>query len=174
MTDIDIEAILFHLQKQTLLPASELLNMLDIATQHGRVSKCHEAMEVLRTVEVDKQMVEATMKSLTSAAQGIHLKKTLSITDLLHQLPEYLGQFKSSITQTEILSNVRQSFALLKEVLNNLERLLTQPETLEPLPQGVVHELCNIFLDAVNELMPGKVSNTKTKINLCTMHRLLQ
>lgn len=159
MTDIDIEAILFHLQKQSLLPASELLCVLDLASQYGKVSKCHEAIEILSTIEVEEQRIKAAVNTLHSAAQGIHLETTLSITELLLQLPEFLGRFKTSITQIDTISHARLSFPLLKEILNELDKIVCRLETSSP--QSVVCELNNILLDAVNELLPGKCKNTR-------------
>lgn len=157
ITDIDIETILLHLKKQSLLPALELLCVLDIATQYGKVSQCHKVIEILNTTELDEQKVKAIVNTLLLAAQGKHLKKTpLSIIELLPQLVDYLGQFRSVVTQTDILCP-RQPFAILKGILNELDQIVSQLEDSESLPQSVIHELNDLLFSAMNDLLPGKI-----------------
>lgn len=156
VNDNDVETIIVHLQKQSLIPTFDLLCLLDLAAQYEKIGECHEVLEILNSVTVDEihqEKIKAVIQSLLLAPRCTHLHKTLSIDGLLSRLTDHLRHFKSVVTNVDI--STRQPFVVLQESLNDLEQTISHLGV--SLPRGVAHRLNDLLLDAINDLLPGRI-----------------
>ena len=155
INDDDVAAIVLHLQKQSLLPTLDLLNLLNIASQHTRICRSQKVIEILNTVAVDdvcKQRFKEVKQNFLSLAQNI-VPEPKSVEDLLPQLADYLGHFKCIVAHMDV--STREPFVKLKGLLNDLDQTVYKLEA--SLSCRVNHQLINLLLGAINDLLPGMI-----------------
>lgn len=155
MTDSDIDTIMFYLQKQSLLPTSDLLSLLDVAAQYGEIQN-YQVIENLNSISFDephKHKVKAVIQTLLDATQEPHPKKSSLVEELLPQLEVHLEHFKRSVIHVDLSS--REPFLKLKGLLNEMRQIVSQLEA--SLPCRVGPQLNDLLLSAINDLLPGVI-----------------
>lgn len=145
LDDSDTNAILCHLQKRSLLPASDLLCLLELASQYGKNFHHQNLIDVLKTLTInERDKVQAVIRNLQS-------ERKLSIDELCSQIVGHLQHFRSVIIHADI--HTREPFVNLRELLHELEQTASDLKYLLPLQVG--QQVIILLLNAIEDILPG-------------------